>query len=209
MELCREVLDGLSLLKNEQINGQKMQEILKQCKRLLFRSKLPPEDAKDITDETLTTIEEKLVKLSICSLVLELAKHNSGPEAIESVLEECGLKSSPDNKFNPNCLKLIEFYRNIRIELRQLLNEQTHDPSLPEIIDVQWNQFYVLKSDTKDKINEFQYLIQINCDRSVVNDSTDIAFGSQDLTFNASLPQLQDLCHKLRECRKLVEKAVK
>lgn len=208
MELCREVLDGLSLLKSDQINGQKLQEILRQCKRLIFRSKLPPEEAKD-TDDTLTTIEDKLLKLSVCSLVIELAKHNSGPEAIEPVLEECGLKSSPDHKFNANSLKLIEFYRTIRPELRQLLNDQTYDPSLPNMIDVQWNQFYVLKSDTKEKINEFQYLVQINCDKSVVNDTKDIAYGSQDLTFNASLPQLQDLCHKLRECRKLVEKAVK
>ena len=205
MELCREVIDGLLLLKTDQISGQQLKEILRQSKQLLLNSLTDGS-----TEQPLSKIEEKLLKLSICSLIVELVKHNSSLESIESVLEEYGLKSTESGgKFNDNCLQLIQFYRSIRPELRRLLLDQTFGQSLPAVIDVQWEQYYVLKSEDRDKINEIEYLIRVNCDKSVVTDPTDVAFGSRDLTFNATLPQLQDLCHKLRECRKCVEKVIK
>ena len=204
MELCREVIDGLSLLKTNKISGQQMTEVLRQSKQLLLNKSTDGSD-----EDVLNTIEEKLLKLSVCSLIVELVKHNTGSDAIESVLEEYGLKSSADNKFNDNCLQLIQFYRSVRQEIRHKLLDQTFGEPLPAVIDAQWEQYYLLRAEGREKINEIQYLIKINCDKSVVNEETDIAKGSHDLTFTASLPQMQDLCHKLRECRKCVEKVLK
>ncbi len=202
MELCREVIDGLLLLNSNKINDKQMETILNECKQLLLQQNSHQ------LNESLITIEEKLLKLSICSLIIECVKWNSNYDTIRNIFEENGINS------NQNCLKLIEFYRNIRSELRSILSQQTIS-SLPLIIDCHWSQYYVIKSQNRDKINEINYLIGFNCDKNVridsndSNDTNDCNNTSNDFMFSANLQELQDLCSKLRECRKVVEKIIK
>ncbi|KAI1288112.1 hypothetical protein HDE_09592 [Halotydeus destructor] len=191
MDLCQDVIDGLSILKGS--NRMEGTELIKIC-RLVSESLTDVQKEESLNHE-LGDATKKLIAVSIATLYVETARLNIGKAAevsmMRSMLEEHEVKS----EFVGIILQAYEKYdhhNELTSKLNKLRLKRHTDKTSLRLFDAEWCQELIVKSKNDYHPNQINYSISLKT-------------SGDDLTFNCNLQQLQDLVSKVRECAKVIE----
>uniref|UniRef100_T1JXJ1 COMM domain-containing protein 3 n=1 Tax=Tetranychus urticae TaxID=32264 RepID=T1JXJ1_TETUR len=197
MELCQDVMTGLSLLKDDS-RLSKFQLI--QLAELVGQSLVHGRSINSY-EKIMDKCELKMVGLSVACLFLEAAKNNKTISEEISLIEMALSEASVAQDF---VLPIVDQYKKIERDLKNRLLKmkiddgrslQSNGPK--DLVDARWRQDVIIKSKSRNQINEINYLVDL-----ISKDGTKISFS-------ADLPGLQDLGYQLRDCCKVLENTFK
>ena len=200
MDLCQEVLDGISLLKNDsRISRNDLENILDMVIRNFRRVVESGDDAHNRQDR-LPKGEQKLVALSISCLMIESVRQNLGQKKETQLIQS----QLDDSSVLPDFASaIISEFTTIRDDLHHKLSRQRilegFDDTIPELLDVDWRQEVVLKCDNVDRVSQVKYLMSLKTNQ-LSEDGED-----QSIDFSCSVKDLTDLLNKIKECSKVIE----
>lgn len=194
MELCKDVMTGLSLLKDKtRVSKVGVIQLVKIISELLISN------PGSTLDKDLDSAELKLIGLSIASVYLETAKINKSLNEEISLIE----MSLSDASVDPDFVQpIIDQYKVIEKQLKGKLVKIKIDGNmkssvLSELIDTRWRQDVIIKSKNRNQINEIKYLIDLSTN------------NGKQISFSTDLPGLQDLSYHLKDCCKVIENTFK
>lgn len=203
MDLCQEVLDGISLLKNtKRITRDELTSILQ----------IVSDSLRNNTSDDggyLKRGDLKLATLSLSCLMIESCRQNLGInreiEMLKTLLEDCHVEPEYSTL-------ILTVYTTLRDDLNGRLEririKDGSDDSMKEIIDVDWRQEILLKTNFLDKLSQLQYFISLKTNHLNNDDNNyheDDASRNETIDFSCSLQDLTDLLYKIKECSKAVE----
>lgn len=205
MDVCRDVIDGLSLLKDKQRIGERdLDQIIEFLKFSWIGQQLP-----DPGRDQFLTGERKLLALSLSALYLSVVKCNKDVNYERDLLRSLlnSIKISEDY-----IEKLSNFYE---LELREWLIDELakyrlsngNEDKLHSLIDCDWKQEFMIKSKNLDHNAFVNYVINLELTGTPSGASeTDQLRDLDSLKFNINLQGIQDLLLKLKECRRAIDK---
>lgn len=195
MELCKDVLDGLSLLKKERVSDSYMVKILEVVTCAVSKEEKHEDhndSSSDSIRELLPNIESKLSCLSLVSLFTEVCRQNTGEETevklILDTLTDCDIEEDRAGVISSK-------YREVRDILWKRLNSlQIKDANINSITDLNWRQEVIFKTNNRNKMSPLlRYLFSFKTD------------SGQDIDFQTDVSGLQQLSSCLREACKAVD----
>ncbi|GFT49904.1 COMM domain-containing protein 3 [Nephila pilipes] len=186
MELSKPTLDGISIAGNcSEVSEQSFNHLIDNVFEVITINKVIKGNQNNIK-----SIPEKTAHCSLLSLILEAVKHNSDSALISSILEDCKWDSSRISSF-------LNRFQNekekIQIKLSMISTSFDH------IIDVQWRQDFVIKSNNCEKICQPSYIVSLKTWNPHTN-------SAKTITFSCTMEQLEDLVLKLKDATKCIEK---
>jgi len=190
MELSNEVLDGLQIVGD---STRLPDSAFAQTVTAVFHNlgTISDDSITDSCVEGKNSVDpavDKLVHWSLCSLMLEAAKHNSDSTSVGHVLEE--------QRFSSDRIKLIvDGYEKHKASMRSSLSRTGSSP--PQIVDVSWRLDYSIKNNHLSKDSHAVYLINLKTEKDE---------RLQDVQLACTQTQLQDLVYKLRDACKSLER---
>ncbi|KAJ3611557.1 hypothetical protein NHX12_021572 [Muraenolepis orangiensis] len=161
-----------------------------------FRSLLSGHaDRRVLEDPALEHTERVLLKqchAAATTCILEGVKHNADQSTISSCLEDLTFDAERIEIFSKS-------YQKHKEELEGVLANIGTQP--PHINDASWRLQYHMKNGHVHKVNEPFYLLSLNVENAGLEGS------AQDINFNCTVEQLQDLVGKMKDAAKSLEKA--
>jgi hypothetical protein len=193
MEVCKDVMDGLSLLTDDsRVSENDLKKILTHTSQSLISMPIT-----DSSKSALNKCEFKLLSLSLATVFIQASRLNKGLSEeiglIQSVLSEAGL----DVKYHS---LVTNEYSNIASKLKNLLINMKingcQDDTMLTLVDVSWRQDLIIKSKLRPQISQVNYLIKLK--------------GKEDDSeFSIDCQGLQQLCFKLKDSCKIFENTFK
>ncbi|XP_067107929.1 COMM domain-containing protein 3 isoform X1 [Osmerus mordax] len=193
MELSESVQRGLQTLADPTIFDLKTFTVFIE---VAFRSLLSAHSDHSILDQPeLKLIEQVCLKqchVAVTSCILEGVKLNADKSTVSSCLE--------DNRFESERVEVFySLFQKHKGDLETLLSSIGSGP--PHVNDVSWRLEYRIKNGHVHKVNEPSYLISLNVENG------DMGRSLEDVQFNCTMEQLQDLMGKMKDAAKSLEKA--
>lgn len=194
MELCQDVITGLSLLRDDsRVNKSQLIELISTIGQSLtcgIGSSL---------DKAMDSAELKLVGLAIVSVFLETAKNNKALNEEMLLIETSLNEAAVDSHFTQ---LIVDEYKVIEKQLKGHLanikiSTDMKESTLSELIDTRWRQDVIIKSKYRNQVNEINYLVDL------------LNNHGRRISFSSDLPGLQDLGYQLKDCCKAVENTFK
>ncbi|GFQ73333.1 COMM domain-containing protein 3 [Trichonephila clavata] len=185
MELSKLTLDGISIAgRNNDVSEQSFNRLIDDVFGVIC--------VHNITkgNQNIKSTSEITAHSSLLSLVLEAAKHNTDSTSISSILEDCKWDLS----------RISAFVNKFQDEKEQIQTKLSMiNTSFDSIIDVQWRQDFVIKSNNCEKICEPSYIVSLKTWNPHIN-------STKDITFSCTMEQLEDLVLKLKDATKCIER---
>ncbi|KAM9308121.1 COMM domain-containing protein 3 [Gastrophryne carolinensis] len=188
MELSEELQRGLQRL--AQFSPKAFSSVLRGALHSLTGG---PEPHSMLDDRELQRIGPCALKEShtaITACLLEAARHRADRDTLSTLLEDCKFDAERTEEFWAEYQKHHE-------SLEILLENIGRCP--PHVSDVSWRLAYEIKTNQLYQTHRPSYLVNFSlesCDPS----------QAQDVTFNCSMEQLQDLVGKLKDAAKSLER---
>ncbi|RWS06626.1 COMM domain-containing protein 3-like protein [Dinothrombium tinctorium] len=189
MDLCKDAIDAISLLRDKRrVDDAAFAAILDSIREA--------STDRHAYEKQLKRGEQKLIALSLITLLVEACKTNRGLKnevnAIKSVLDDC----EADEQYSKLVLNLYETELRDKLytRLQNMKIEGGCEQQTKNVVDVTWTQDLVIKSKLREHISEVNYLIDLHTE------------DGDKIGFMCTLQGLQDLTSKLKECRKSIER---
>jgi hypothetical protein len=190
MDVSREVLGGLSLLSESRnrVTDEEVSQILATVTRSLSWNLTAEKEFGHDMDRA----EQKLICLSLMSLIVTTARLNTGMGdevmRITDILSDCEVSSE-------RIAHIVTLYQQDRERLQQRLRSiSAIDTQVPAFQDVKWSQEIVVKSNQLNRLQSpvMEHLISVRHE-------------SGSVEFCADVHDLQEIVHSLRECCKAID----
>lgn len=188
MQLCQEVLDGLSLLRR--ISDEEFKDLL-----LIVRRSLRGQEE----DKHPCRGEVKLATLSLILTLSEAARQHEGVDSEIKLLTDVLTDCDVDEKRQSSILSSYREERDILVGRLQRLKITCTDDEPPRVNDINWRHEIVAKTDQLNKVSP---ALNIRL-RMEVNDAND------DIEFVTDMAGLQHMVKSLREACKAIESVKK
>ncbi|KAM6976732.1 COMM domain-containing protein 3 [Aplochiton taeniatus] len=193
MELSESTLNGLQSLADPSLFDLKT---FTSVIEIAFSSLLCAHSDSSILDvPEFRSIDQALLKqchAAATTCILEGVKQNVDKSSFSSCLE--------DVRFEVEKIEIFyTFYLQNKGNLETVLSSLQRCP--PHINDVSWRLEYNMKNGHVHKVNEPSYLISLNVENA------GLGRCPEDIHFNCTMEQLQDLVGKMKDAAKGLEKA--
>ncbi|XP_076325175.1 COMM domain-containing protein 3-like [Tachypleus tridentatus] len=191
MQVSKEVLEGISLLGDatvfqDDVFQQLIDLVFEEVSTSLACSKL-------LSVPVVSPIILKKVHAAVVTFVYDAAKWNTNNSSITSILEDCKFDSDRISNF-------LSLYDKNKTKIQSHLSNV--GSYRPHIVDVDWTEHYVIKSNNLERICLPSYIISLKTD-SLNQDGSSNLDSTQ---FVCTLEQLQDLVGQLKDAVKSLER---
>lgn len=192
IELCKDVQDGLSLLKSDRISDHDFAQCLAVVSSAVTKTADQTADQEEEGQQQLSNVEAKLATLSIITLFAESCRQNTGIEseaaAIQEVLTDCDVNGS-------RATQLVKKYREVRPLLWKRLDSlEIKEGRISSVTDLLWRQEVIVKTNNREKMTpSLRYIFSVKTD------------SGEDIDFETDVAGLQELATSLREACKAVD----